>query len=183
MSVRILLRLAVAVALVTVPTGCGEQRAPSARTPEAAMTMTVTSTAFSDGRDIPRRHTCDGENLSPPLAFGAIPSGTRELALLVEDPDAPSGTFVHWVAWGIDPAKASLPEGESTPGSGTNGFGKVGYGGPCPPRGPAHRYVFIVFALSGRLDLSGGASADELRRAVGTDLLGEGRLTGRYARA
>jgi len=175
-------RLAVALLLVGIAAGCGG-RAPSVKTPEAAATMTVTSSAFGDGGDIPRRHTCDGENLSPPLAFGGVPSGTGELALLVEDPDAPGGTFVHWVAWGIDPAKASLAEGEAPPGSGTNDFRKAGYGGPCPPRGPAHRYVFIVFAVSGRLDLPAGASADDLRTAVRTGLLAEGRLTGRYARA
>src|SRR4051794_37307829 len=118
-------RVAVALLLVGIVAGCGG-RAPPAKTPEAAATMTVTSSAFGDGSDIPRRYTCDGENLSPPLAFSAIPAGTGELALLVEDPDAPGGRFVHWVAWGIDPAKASLAEGEATPGSGTNGFHKTG---------------------------------------------------------
>jgi Raf kinase inhibitor-like YbhB/YbcL family protein len=147
------------------------------------MTITVSSTAFPDAGDIPQRYTCDGENVSPPLTFTGVPAGTEELALLVEDPDAPSGTFVHWVAWGIDPAKAALAEGEAPAATGTNGFGRRGYAGPCPPRGAPHRYVFTVFALSRRPDVALGGSADDLRRAVAGAVLAEGRLVGRYARA
>lgn len=168
--------------LVTLTAGCAG-RAPQTKTPEAAMTMTVSSTAFTDGGDIPRRHTCDGENLSPPLSFTGVPSGAQDLALLVEDPDAPGGTFVHWVGWGIDPSKGAIGEGESPAGTGTNGFGRRGYGGPCPPKGRPHRYVFTVFAVSTRLDLPPGASADALRRALAGTVLAEGRLLGRYARA
>jgi Raf kinase inhibitor-like YbhB/YbcL family protein len=146
------------------------------------MTITVSSTAFADGGDIPRRYTCDGDDLSPPLTFAGVPSGAQELAVLVEDPDAPGGTFVHWVAWGIDPSKGGLAEGEAPPGTGTNGFHRRGYGGPCPPKGPAHRYVFTVFALSEALDLPPGASAGDLRRAEANRVIAEGRLTGRYAR-
>jgi Raf kinase inhibitor-like YbhB/YbcL family protein len=147
------------------------------------MSITVSSTAFADGADIPRRYTCDGANVSPPLRFAGIPAGTRELALLVEDPDAPGGTFVHWVAWGIDPATPELTEGATPPGTGVNGFGRRGYGGPCPPRGAPHRYVFTVFALSHPVTLSPAASADDLRRAAAGIVLAQGRLTGRYARA
>ena len=147
------------------------------------MTMTVSSTAFADGGDLPRRHTCDGEDLSPPLSFSGAPEGTREIALLVEDPDAPSGTFVHWVAWGIDPSAGALAEGAAAPGAGRNGFGRPGYGGPCPPKGPAHRYIFRAFAVSRRLELKSGASADDLREAMHGSVLAEGSLTGRYARA
>ncbi len=178
-------RVALVGALVGLPAGCGGggPQAPQARTPEAAMTMTVSSGAFTDGGDIPRRYTCDGQNVSPPLSFAGVPSGVQDLALLVEDPDAPGGTFVHWVAWGIDPSKATLAEGEAPTGTGTNGFRRRGYGGPCPPKGPAHRYVFTVFALSRRLDLPVGASSDDLRRAVTGAVVAEGRLVGRYARA
>ena len=147
------------------------------------MTITISSAAFSDSGDIPRRHTCDGEDLSPPLSFAGVPSDAQELALLVEDPDAPGGTFVHWVAWGVDPSRGGLADGETPPGSGINGFGQQGYGGPCPPKGPAHRYVFTVFALSDVLDLRPGASADDLRRAIASRLIAEGRMTGRYGRA
>jgi Raf kinase inhibitor-like YbhB/YbcL family protein len=146
------------------------------------MTIRVTSTGFADGGDIPQVYTCDGQDVSPPLSFTDVPAGTQELALLVEDPDAPGGTFVHWVAWGIDPSKAALAEGESPPGAGTNGFGRRGYGGPCPPKGAPHRYVFTVFALSRRLDLAAGASAQDLRRAMAGGVVAEGRLVGRYAR-
>jgi Raf kinase inhibitor-like YbhB/YbcL family protein len=147
------------------------------------MTISVSSSAFPDGGDIPRRYGCDGEDVSPPLDFAGVPDGARELALLVEDLDAPSGTFAHWVAWGIDPGKAALAEGESPAGTGTNGFRRGGYAGPCPPQGASHRYVFTVLALSRPLDLAPGASADDLRRAVEGTVLEEGRLAGRYARA
>jgi Raf kinase inhibitor-like YbhB/YbcL family protein len=146
------------------------------------MTITVSSAAFTEGGDIPRRYTCDGQDLSPPLSFAGVPSDARELALLVEDPDAPGGTFVHWVAWGIDAAKSGLAEGETAPGSGTNDFGRPGYGGPCPPRGPAHRYVFSVFAVSDPLNLAAGASADDLRRALAGRVVADGRVAGRYTR-
>ena len=97
-------------------------------TSPAPLTITVTSPAFGDGGDIPSRNTCDGQDVSPPLRFAELPSGTVELALLVEDPDAPRGTFVHWVAWGLDPGKAELGEGEVPAGAGKNDFGKRGYG-------------------------------------------------------
>ena len=147
------------------------------------MAITVSSTAFTDGASIPRRYTCDGENVSPPLRLAGVPSSARELALLVEDPDAPGGTFVHWVAWGFDPSSPTLPQGATPPGTGTNGFGRRGYGGPCPPRGAPHRYVFTVYALAKRLDLPAGASADQLRRAVADAVIAEGRLIGRYGRS
>ncbi len=147
------------------------------------MAITVSSPAFADGGNIPRRYTCDGENVSPPLRFADVPPGTRQLGLLVADPDAPSGTFVHWVAWGIDPATQTLGEGEAPPGTGINGFGRRGYDGPCPPRGAPHRYVFTVLALAQPPTLPPGASADDLRKAVAGTVLAEGRLMGRYARA
>jgi Raf kinase inhibitor-like YbhB/YbcL family protein len=167
------------IALVVLA-GCGGPAEP--RQEESAMTITVSSSAFAEGGTIPRRYTCDGEDVSPPLAVSGLPSGVRELALLVEDPDAPHGTFVHWVAWGIDPAKPTLAEGSAPAGSGVNGFGRQGYGGPCPPRGSNHRYVFTVLALSRPSGLRAGASADDLRTAVKGAVLAEGKLTGRYGR-
>jgi Raf kinase inhibitor-like YbhB/YbcL family protein len=167
------------IALVVLA-GCGGPAEP--RQEESAMTITVSSSAFAEGGTIPRRYTCDGEDVSPPLAVSGLPSGVRELALLVEDPDAPHGTFVHWVAWGIDPAKPTLAEGSPPSGSGVNGFGRQGYGGPCPPRGSNHRYVFTIFALSRPSGLRPGASADDLRTAIKGAVLAEGTLTGRYGR-
>jgi Raf kinase inhibitor-like YbhB/YbcL family protein len=168
-------------ALAGLLAGCGGQGIePTIE--GVAMSITVSSDAFSEGGTIPRRYTCDGADTSPPLTFAGLPSGARELALLVEDPDAPRGTFVHWVAWGIDPAKAALAEGEKPAGEGENGFGKRGYGGPCPPRGAAHRYVFTVYALSRPSGLRPGASAKDLRHAITGTVLAQGALTGRYAR-
>jgi len=177
-------RLAVALLLVGIAAGCGG-RAPSVKTPEAAATMTVTSSAFGDGGDIPRRHTCDGENLSPPLAFGGVPSGTGELALLVEDPDAPGGTFVHWTAWGIPTTASQIPPNVPTDNlqQGKNSFGKTGYGAPCPPKGDApHRYVFTLYALSNTLPLGEGASPSDVSSAIADIAIAKGVLTGKYGR-
>ncbi len=146
------------------------------------MTIAVTSAAFSDGGTIPRKHTCDGADTSPPLRFGNVPPGTVELALFVEDPDAPGGTFVHWLAWGLDPTQPELAEGQRAPVEGKNGFGSRGYRGPCPPKGTPHRYVFTVYALDQRLRLAAGAAARELRKAVHGHALAQGSLTGRYGR-
>jgi Raf kinase inhibitor-like YbhB/YbcL family protein len=180
------MRLGVAAALLGAVAGllagCGADQ-PGATATEAAMTLVMSSTAFTDGGDIPRRYTCDGEDVSPPLRFASVPTGAVELALLVTDPDAPGGTFVHWVAWGIDPARPELAEGQSPAGSGANGFGRRGYGGPCPPRGPAHRYVFTGYALSQPVGLAAGASAGEFTKATAGHVLAQGRLTGRYRRA
>ena len=177
---RIALPLVLTTALAGLLSGCTHPQ-PQA-TSEAVPAMIVTSSAFTDGGTIPRGYTCDGADVSPPLAFADLPGGTRSLALLVEDPDAPRGTFVHWVAWGIDPARASLAEGEQPTGTGTNDFRRAGYGGPCPPRGPAHRYVFTAFALSRPVDPGPHASAADLRRAIDGAVLAEGHLVGRYAR-
>jgi Raf kinase inhibitor-like YbhB/YbcL family protein len=149
---------------------------------EVPMTMSVTSSAFAEGGTIPRQYTCDGADVSPPLRVANAPSDAAELALLVEDPDAPRGTFVHWVAWGIDPARPELDSGTEPPGAGTNGFGRRSYGGPCPPRGKPHRYVFTVYALSAPAALPSGASAEALRRAIEGKVLAAASLTGHYGR-
>ncbi|GAA2375343.1 YbhB/YbcL family Raf kinase inhibitor-like protein [Dactylosporangium salmoneum] len=148
------------------------------------MTIAVSSPVFNEGDQIPRRFTGDGVDVSPPLNFTGLPEQTAELAVLVEDPDAPSGTFTHWVMWGIDPDLSGLGEGEAPAGAvqGKNGFGRRAYGGPSPPRGRSHRYVFEVLALSEPLRLAGGASAADLRRAAAGKVLASGHLTGRYKR-
>ena len=99
------------------------------------MAFSLRSDAFEDREPIPERHSCEGEDVSPPLAWSDPPEGTVSMALVCDDPDAPSGTFVHWLAWGIDPASGSLTEGEHPPAEGTGGFGERGYRGPCPPPG------------------------------------------------
>ncbi len=148
------------------------------------MSLTVTSSAFSRGGAIPKKHTCDGADVSPALAWSGTPEATKELALLCEDPDAPGGTFIHWVAWDIPAGGGRLAEGASGPPlkGGTNGFGSRGYRGPCPPRGKPHRYFFHLFALDAPLRLAPGASADELRRAMKGHILGEAELLGTYGR-
>src|SRR5215211_5997173 len=112
--------------------------------------FTLESSAFDHTQAIPERYTCDGDDLVPPLRWTNVPDEARSLALVVDDPDAPSGVFTHWVAWGLDPRAAGHAEGEAAPGEGRNGFGTNGYRGPCPPRGHGrHRYVFRLYALDG----------------------------------
>src|SRR5918994_1418865 len=108
----------------------------------------LSSIAFNDGQPIPRKYSCEGDNVSPPLDWSAPPEGTRSLALIVHDPEAPSGDFTHWIAWNIDPLDGGLDEGTHPPAEGTNGFGENGYGGPCPPPGDgAHPHQHELFAL------------------------------------
>jgi Raf kinase inhibitor-like YbhB/YbcL family protein len=143
----------------------------------------LTSSAFNEGQPIPRKYSCDGENASPPLNWSSPPEGTRSLALIVHDPDAPSGDFTHWVAWGIDPGAGGLQEGAHPTGEGANGFGENGYGGPCPPPGHgAHRYQYELFALDTELDLPEGASREQLEDAVEGHVLGGAELVGSYER-
>ena len=164
--------------------GC-TYRGDSIATPKAAMTIRLSSPAFTDLGAVPRQYTCDGADLSPPLDWADLPSDTGELALLVEDPDAPGGTFVHWVLWAVSPTTKALPEGSVPPSArqGRNSFGSSDYRGPCPPKGKgAHRYVFTLFALSEALNLPAGASADTLKRAMAGKVLAEGRITAHYGR-
>lgn len=148
------------------------------------MPLTITSTAFRDGGAIPRRYTCDGPDVSPALRWEGVPGGTKSVVLIVDDPDARG--FVHWVVFDL-PAAATggLAEGirgsADPPRQGTNGFGKIGYGGPCPPSG-THRYAFALYALDVSLGLGGAPRADAVRTAMSGHVLAEARLTGTYAR-
>ncbi len=130
--------------------------------------MDLTSSDFVEGGRIPQQHTCDGESSPPHLHWSGLPSGVVELALTCEDPDAPTGTFVHWVAWGIDPSSGELPpEAGAELRSGRNGFGVDGYAGPCPPPGHGpHRYEFTLYALDRSIGLEPGATIDDLRSAI-----------------
>ncbi|MBO8196663.1 YbhB/YbcL family Raf kinase inhibitor-like protein [Streptomyces oryzae] len=143
------------------------------------------STAFNDNAIIPRRYTRDGDDVSPPLEWSGVPGGTAELLLLCEDPDAPSGTFVHWLVTGIDPDARSVEPGE-TPLGGTpltNGFGGSGWGGPLPPAGDeAHRYFFRLYALPDPVQVPDNASAEDVHRAVDGAALASGNIVGRYQR-
>jgi Raf kinase inhibitor-like YbhB/YbcL family protein len=145
--------------------------------------FTLTSGAFENGQDISRRHSCEGEDLSPPLRWTDVPGGTRSLALIVDDPDAPGGTFTHWLAWAIEPGSGELAEGESAPIEGQNDFGTVGYRGPCPPPGHGpHRYFWRLHAIDVELELEAGAGKPDLERAISGHVLGVAELIGRYER-
>lgn len=140
--------------------------------------LRLISTVFSHNGHIPPLYTCEGKNINPPLKVENIPDGTKTLALIVEDPDAPRGTFDHWIVWNISPNEAIAED--INPGiSGTNGFGKTGYGGPCPPSGE-HRYFFRVFALDDELDLLAGSTKEELLDAMKNHVLATAELMGVY---
>ena len=146
--------------------------------------FSLTSTAFEDGGPIPRRFTCDGDDVSPDLWWNGAPEETESMALIVEDLDAHA--FAHWVVFDMaGVASGGLPEAISAtpdaPPQGTNGFARPGYGGPCPPSG-THRYVFTLFALDQYLGLSGVPRADEVRDAMAGHVIGETSLTGTYSR-
>ena len=179
-----MVRAVIALLLVAAAASCGGD-ADDVPVPEAPMTITLRSTAFADGDIIPGVYTCDGDDVSPPLEWSGVPSGTAGLAVVVEDPDAPGGTFVHWVLWGVDAGLSGLDEGSVPAGAreGRNDFGRAGWGGPCPPRGSdPHRYVFTLLALSEPLAVEAGVSADSVKRAAEGKVLAEGRLAGRYGR-
>jgi Raf kinase inhibitor-like YbhB/YbcL family protein len=173
------LALAAGVALA----GCGGGETPETALPPAPARLSVTSPAFEQGQTVPKRFTCDGEDVSPPLAFGRVPPRARELALVVEDRDADG--FVHWTVLRIPPNTTQLGPGAVPPGSieTENSFGDRGWGGPCPPEDEdPHRYVFAVYALSRPLDLDADASPDHVRDAIGGAALARGRLTAEYGR-
>ena len=146
--------------------------------------MDLTSPNFEEGGRIPPEHTCDGDGVLPELLFSGVPSGVVELALTCEDPDAPGGTFVHWVVWGIDPSSGRIPAGDG-PGTrdGRNGFGNSGYGGPCPPPGDGpHRYEFTLYALDQSIDLEPGSTIEQLRSAIDGHVRATATLMGTYER-
>ena len=153
------------------------------------MDITMTSAAFTDGAAIPSRHTCDGTDSSPPLAWSGAPATTKTFALIADDPDAPAGTWVHWVLFNLSAVIRGLPEqvakDETVLGGalqGRNDFRRIGYGGPCPPPGKPHHYVFTLYALDARLALSAGATKADVERAMEGHVLAQGQLTGTYGR-
>jgi Raf kinase inhibitor-like YbhB/YbcL family protein len=155
---------------------------------EEKMALTITSTAFDEGGMIPSQYTCDGAEISPPLSWSGVPEGTASLALISDDPDAPMGTWVHWVLFNVPADATSLPEKippdqTLSDGSlqGVNDSGKFGYGGPCPPGG-THRYYFKLYALDTLLALSERVTKQDLLDAMEGHILAEGQLMGRYQR-
>jgi Raf kinase inhibitor-like YbhB/YbcL family protein len=147
------------------------------------VTMSVTSPAFVDRGAIPARHTCDGSDTSPPLAFSGVPAGTHSLALIVDDPDAPVGTWIHWVVWNIPPRIREITENSvpDTAIQGLNSWKRNNYGGPCPPSG-THRYYFRLYALDTTLNLRSSATRADLEKAMEGHTLAKGELMGTYRR-
>lgn len=197
--------LFIAIFLLAVISGCvAEEKERAAPTPSPASTpnaieknteevttmqnISISSRAFQAGGAIPPEYTCDGSNVSPALSWRGIPSTAKSIALIMDDPDAPMGTFVHWVLFNIPPDTTELPEGvpknktlDDGSSQGMTDFGRVGYGGPCPPGG-THRYFFRLYALDTMLNLQPGASRKQLDDAMKGHILAAGELMGNYKR-
>lgn len=183
---QVVVLLTVLCLVVMLLVGCKYREQPLK---EGEMALTVSSSAFKEGDRIPAKYTCQGQDVSPPLAWGEPPAGTQSFALIVDDPDAPGGVFTHWVLFNIPPDSRNLPEAVPTQAElasgalqGKTDFGRTGYGGPCPPPGRPHRYQFTLYALDQPLGLEGGASKKQLLSAMEGHILAQGQLTGTYQR-
>jgi len=168
-----------------------DQRKPESDTRKGGdiMEIKVTSTAFKEGEFIPKKYTGEGADISPPLSWDKSPEGTKSIALICDDPDAPVGTWVHWVIFNIKPDMTTLQENIpmkkevlAVARQGSNDFRKIGYGGPMPPPGKPHRYFFKVYALDKILDLPAGAKKADLEKAMERHILAKGQLLGKYKR-
>lgn len=187
-----MLRVFPVLAVAAVVVSCQSAQETEEQKPKkegVEMALEVRSGAFKEGEDIPRRYTCDGEDISPALTWSGIPENARSLALICDDPDAPMGTWVHWVIFGIPPGMDSLPEAvpaekEVLEGArqGITDFRRIGYGGPCPPKGAPHRYFFKLYALDTELTLDAGTTKKELLAAMEGHILARGQLMGKYKR-
>jgi Raf kinase inhibitor-like YbhB/YbcL family protein len=180
--------------LVTGLSGCGAGATPTAGPASSSplptnSNFTITSPEFASGKPVPRKYTCDGGDSSPPLRWGEPPAGTRSLALIVDDPDAPGGTWVHWVLYNLPVTTRSLPEavaqdpnGPDGSRQGRNSFGRSGYGGPCPPGGSTHHYFFRLYALDTEANPPAEATADQLQSAMDKHILAYAELVGTYSK-
>jgi Raf kinase inhibitor-like YbhB/YbcL family protein len=182
----VILLAALMVFSPTMAACAGEAQAPQK---EAEMTLALSSTVFKEGGKIPVKYTCDGQDTSPPLVWSEPLEKPQAFVLIVDDPDAPSGVFTHWVLFNLPsnarqlgeaiPTQEQLQNGAS---QGKNDFGRIGYGGPCPPHGPAHRYRFALYALDKLLDLKAGASKKQIVEAMKDHILAQGQTIGTYQR-
>ncbi len=187
----------IALALVLAVSSCQKAQESSMEVPKKTepagetqvQALELRSTAFEPDSVIPKKHTCDGENVSPALSWSGVPEGTKSLALICDDPDASVGTWVHWVLYGIPAGADSLPEAlpktdEVLEGAkqGMTSFRRVGYGGPCPPKGKPHRYFFKLYALDAELELEAGITKEELLKAMEGHILAQGELMGKYGK-
>jgi Raf kinase inhibitor-like YbhB/YbcL family protein len=174
------------VCLLLLIAGCGAGGNKSVEpAPDAPPGIELTSSAFKAGGAIPKRYTCAGKQISPPLKWADVPAGTKSLALLVEDPDAPGGTYTHWTVYGIPPTARRFAPGKVPTSStqGENSFGDDHYNGPCPPKGDqAHHYVFNLYALRADPKLDQGAKPDDVRAAIKKQAVARGRVIGTFKR-
>jgi len=171
---------------VVTALSCHDQS--SSKEEHGIMEITIKSSAFTEGAMIPVKYTCDGNNVSPPLQWSDPPEGTKSFALISDDPDAPIGTWVHWVMFNIPPTvrelQENVPSSQVLPNGAIQGitdFGSAGYGGPCPPSG-THRYFFKIYALDCTLDLGSGAKKKQVVEAMKNHILAQGQLMGKYKR-
>lgn len=146
--------------------------------------MQILSAAFLNGQTIPAKYTCDGDNTNPPLTFGEVPDQTQSLALIVDDPDAPNGTWTHWTLWNITATTTAIAENSVPPDAvqGQTSFGSQKYGGPCPPSGQQHRYFFKLYALDAKLSIPSYSDVNALTQAIQGHILQEAELMGMYGR-
>src|SRR5581483_1365101 len=165
------------------------QKSSSDKSGDSNMTFSLQSSSFSNGSSIPKKFTCEGSDISPPLQWSDPPAGTESFALIADDPDAPAGTWTHWVVYDLPANLRQLPEAvprqTTTPGGGSQGindFGKTGYGGPCPPPGNPHRYYFRLYALKKKLELKPGATRQQVVTAMQNHILAQAELMGTYQR-
>jgi Raf kinase inhibitor-like YbhB/YbcL family protein len=186
MTVRIKM-FPVALWLAVFGTACAADNPKS--TGGKTMNIQITSAAFASGQPIPAKYTCDGQDVSPPLKWSNAPANTKSFALIADDPDAPAGTWVHWMLYDLTATTTELAENTSKsqqlPGGakqGLNSWPHLGYDGPCPPRGKPHRYFFKLYALDALLDLKPGATKRDLLKAMEGHILAEGQLMGTYQR-
>jgi Raf kinase inhibitor-like YbhB/YbcL family protein len=169
--------------IMFIEVGCEAKNTPATSEGSMDMTIQISSSEFSEGGSIPRQFTCDDVNVSPPLSWTGVPTHTLSLTLIVDDPDAPAGTWVHWVLYNLPPELSGLAQGMTGIGvEGMNDFRRLGYGGPCPPKGPTHRYYFKIYALDTILDLKPGATKTQVELAMQGHILAQGRLMGKYGR-
>ncbi|MGD0745308.1 MAG: YbhB/YbcL family Raf kinase inhibitor-like protein [Verrucomicrobiota bacterium] len=185
MNARINLGFAVALFSCLLTASCADNKSRK----EDIMSIQITSAAFADGQPIPAKYTCDGNDVSPPLQWTNAPANVKSFALIADDPDAPVGTWVHWVAYDLPAGTSALPENvaqtQTIAGNakqGMNDFRRPGYGGPCPPPGKPHRYFFKIYALDVTLGLKPGVTKNDLLKAMEGHVLAQGQLMGTYQR-
>jgi Raf kinase inhibitor-like YbhB/YbcL family protein len=185
MNARMNLWFAIALFGCLLTASCADNN----NNPPKIMSIQITSTVFAEGKPIPEKHTCQGRDISPPLQWTNAPANTKSFALIADDPDAPVGTWVHWVLYDLPPNTTELPEDvaktqviSNGAKQGLNSWPRLGYGGPCPPPGKPHRYFFKIYALDTMLDLKPGVTKKDLLKVMEGHVLAQGQLMGTYQR-